>query len=52
MPQRAPWVIADIATPQPMFTSMAAQTADVEHLRRRGYTTVFEHLGYVVLRKD
>ncbi|GLX02576.1 hypothetical protein Misp02_66620 [Microtetraspora sp. NBRC 16547] len=50
MPRRAPWVIADVVNPQPIFASLQEQAADVEALRRCGYMTVFARDGYVVMR--
>nr|WP_191910019.1 DUF2079 domain-containing protein [Microbispora cellulosiformans] len=52
MPRRAPWVIADIHSPQPMFPSLKEQWEDIENLQRNGYRILFWREGYVVLHRD
>ncbi|MEU0482851.1 DUF2079 domain-containing protein [Streptosporangium sp. NPDC006013] len=51
MPRRAPWVVADVASPQPMFKTITEQHDDVAELRAGGYQVVFAREGYVVLRR-
>ncbi|WP_160150398.1 hypothetical protein [Nonomuraea solani] len=46
MPRRAPWVVVDVATCQPIFKSLDEHVAG---LRARGYRLVLEREGYVVL---
>ncbi|WP_051108942.1 DUF2079 domain-containing protein [Actinomadura flavalba] len=48
-PRHAPWVVADVAVPQFPFASVAEQRARVAWLRARGYRTVYEGEGFVVL---
>jgi len=48
----APWVVADIATPQSTFTSVTEQQQHVALLERRGYQVVFGGDGYIVLHRD
>ncbi|MGP4093669.1 DUF2079 domain-containing protein [Nonomuraea sp. KM90] len=47
----SPWVVADVARVEFPFGSPADQLAKVAELRLRGYVTVFERDGYVVLRR-
>ncbi|GIH62224.1 DUF2079 domain-containing protein [Microbispora siamensis] len=49
MPRRAPWIVADVASRQPIFKSVEEQRADVAELQARGYRLVMEREGYVVL---
>ncbi|MEU9891580.1 DUF2079 domain-containing protein [Sphaerisporangium sp. NPDC051011] len=49
MPRRAPWVLADVASRQPIFKSTEEQRADVAELQARGYRLVMEREGYIVL---
>ncbi|GAA3507796.1 putative membrane protein [Streptosporangium album] len=51
MPRRAPWVVADVATPQPMFKTLTEQRDDVAELRAHGYRVLFVREGYVVLHR-
>ncbi|WP_345562890.1 DUF2079 domain-containing protein [Nonomuraea rosea] len=47
----APWVVADTARWEFPFGSPEDQLAEVNKLQGQGYVKVFEHDGYVVLRK-
>ena len=46
----APWVVADIETPQFTFKSVTEQ--NVALLERSGYQVVFRRDGYIVLHRD
>ncbi|WP_433433201.1 DUF2079 domain-containing protein [Nonomuraea sp. CA-141351] len=48
----APWVVADTSRWEFPFGSPDEQLATVGELEADGYTKVFEHDGYVVLRRD
>ena len=45
----APWVVADVRTPQFTFASVTEQQQHVALLERRGYKVVYERDGYIVL---
>ena len=45
----APWVVADIGTPQFTFKSVTEQ--NVALLERSGYQVVFHREGYIVLHR-
>jgi uncharacterized membrane protein len=47
----APWVVADIATPQFTFKSVSQQKRRVALLERSGYQVVFDRDGYIVLHR-
>jgi len=47
----APWVIADIERYSWPFPSLAAQQADVEYFKLKGYQVVFQEDGYLVLHQ-
>ncbi len=48
---QAPWVVADIATPQFTFTGVREQRQRVALLERGGYRIVFRRDGYIVLHR-
>jgi uncharacterized membrane protein len=47
----APWVITDIERYSWPFPSLAAQQADVEYFKLKGYQVVFQEDGYLVLHQ-
>jgi hypothetical protein len=47
----APWVVADIETPQFTFKSVTEQTQHVALLERSGYQVVLHREGCVVLHR-
>lgn len=47
----APWVVADIGTPQTTFQSVREQKQHVALLERSGYQAVFQGDGNIVLRR-
>ena len=46
-----PWVLADVQRTSYPFSSIAAQQADVEWLKTKGYRVVFQLDGWVVLHQ-
>ncbi len=48
-PPYPPWVVANVNSRQFTFSSVALQKQRVALLRKRGYQTVFERGGYIVL---
>lgn len=50
-PRWAPWVVADVGRWTFPFTSLTHQQACVDLLRSRGYRTIFQRSGYVVLHR-
>ncbi len=48
---QAPWVVADVATPQFTFTGVREQRQRVALLERGGYRIVFRRDGYIVLHR-
>jgi hypothetical protein len=44
-----PWVIANVTQPQFTFPTVKAQVQRVDLLRARGYVTVFEDDGFLVM---
>jgi hypothetical protein len=47
----APWVVANIKTPQFTFKSVKEQIQRVALLEHNGYKIVFERDGYIVLHR-
>ena len=47
----APWVVADIETPQFTFKSVTEQQQHVALLERSGYKLAFRRDGYIVLHR-
>lgn len=47
----APWILADVSRPSWPFINVAAQQADVEYLKLKGYQVVFQEDGYLVLHQ-
>lgn len=50
-PFAAPWVVAEVSTPEMTFASLADQRADVTLLERHGYRVVFQGNGIIVLHR-
>jgi uncharacterized membrane protein len=51
-PLAAPWVVANIATRQFTWHSVAEQRQRVAYLERNGYRVVFRRAGYLVLHRS
>ena len=47
----APWILADVARKQFPFASVDQQRAQVRRLREKGYITIYDADGYVVLER-
>ena len=50
-PLWAPWVVAQVDSPQFTWPNVAAQRQRVALLERSGYRVVYDHMGYVVLHR-